>query len=92
MNTNQKSGKLGKAGVVIALIVLMTFVTGCGISRKLNRIWMFSSLFDEPEIVENFRSLPEYCPYHLVKKGEKEYRFAEARRPLPETFVFNNQT
>ncbi len=92
MNTNQKSERLGKAGVVVAAIVLMTFVTGCGISRKLNRIWMFGSLFDEPEIVENFRSMPDYCSYHLVKKGEKEYRFAEAHRQLPEKFVFKNKT
>ena len=96
MNNNFYSGFKIK-GMRIILQYLMIFmmtacIVGCGVSRKVNRLWNFNSLFDEENIVENFRSLPEYVPFHIVHKGDEVFEFSPALRQIPEYFEFRGKT
>jgi hypothetical protein len=94
-NTNVNDFKpSGMRGILKHLILLMmiAFIAGCGISRKVNRLWQFNSLFDEDHIVENFRRLPEYVPFHTIHKGDQVFEFGTAYRELPESFEFRGKT
>ena len=90
---SDRVGKHGRrTGQFVTVLLLAAMVWGCGISRKLDRVIRFNSLFDEENIVENFRGMSELCPHHVVHKGETVYLFSEDPRELPEQFVYKGTT
>lgn len=75
--------------VLSACVVML--LGGCGFPRKIDRLWKFSTLFDEDKIVENFRSMYKYCPSSKIRRGDHVFAFDEAPEQLPEYFVYGNK-
>jgi len=86
-----KTGLFRKIGIILAIFIVVPAVTGCGVSRKFQRLRAVNSLFDEKHIVENFRSLPEVIPYHVVQKGDSVFEFGTAYQDLPEKFEYKDK-
>jgi len=80
-----------QAGKRLAVLFLLAIVCSCGVGRKLDRVWRFNLLFDEDTIVRNFRSMSDFCPHHVIHKGEAVYAFAEDPRDLPEKFEYQGK-
>ena len=47
-------------------------------------------LFDEGNIVENFRSMADIFPYRLIRRGGPVFKFGSVPQPLPENYICFN--
>lgn len=79
---------------IITFAVLLIVAAGVGIwkSREIYRFYKVVTLFNEDQIVHNFRNMAGIFPYREVKRGGPVFEFGSAPQPLPETFAFNGKT
>lgn len=73
-------------------VLLISMVSGCGAGTKVSRLWKFNTLFREDKIVQNFRSMHELVPFHVVHRGDAVYEFGRDSENLPETFDYKGKT
>lgn len=78
--------------IILLSFTLTLIVLGIFNHRKVYRFYKVVTLFDEKNIVENFRSMHDIFPFHLVKKGESVFEFKTDLRALPEYFEYNGKT
>lgn len=67
-------------------IVLSKFIT----ENKERSV--VEKLFDKENRIERFRSMDQYLPYRVIKKGDKTFKFKENYQKLDNiTYEFNNE-
>ncbi len=88
----RKTGWMPKVGIILAIFIVVLAVSGCGVSRKFQRLSTVTSLFDEEHIVENFRNMSDDFPYHVVEKGDRIFKFGTDYKDLPENFEYKDKT
>ncbi len=84
--------RLEKTGLVILISFIIICISGCTYTQKAHRLWKFNTLFDESNIVENFRNMHKTCPYQDINKGDTVFTFGREHQPLPVTFTYKSKT
>lgn len=78
--------------ILFCTTIIVTFLfTGCS-GYKMKRFLYACDLFNEKEIVENFRSMPSIMHANEIKKGDTPFEFERAPQALPETFEYKGKT
>ena len=78
-------------GLIVGVLLLVSLGIGVWKSREIYRFYKVVTLFDEGNIVENFRSMAEIFPYHEVKRADPVFEFSSAPQALPESFTYNGK-
>jgi CubicO group peptidase (beta-lactamase class C family) len=89
--TEKKRSWLRITGLVVGAVLLMSLGIGLWKSREIYRFYKVVTLFDEGNIVENFRSMAEIFPYHEVKRAGPVFELGVAPQALPESFTYNGK-
>lgn len=79
-------------GITLAALILVIAVIGILNAGKIYGFYKVVTLFDEKNIVENFRSMHEIFPYRDVQRGESVFEFDTATQSLPEPFEYKGKT
>jgi len=87
----QKSSKLKITAIFIAIILVLASITAAFKAKELNRLYRVITLFDENNIVENFRTMDEILPYQVIHKGQANFEFGSNIKSLPESFKFEGR-
>ncbi len=79
---------------LITLIAIgLVFSSSSGFSvYKMKRFLKTITLFNEDEIVDNFRNMSSFINYREVHKGEDTFEFEKSLKDLPETFEYKGQS
>ena len=88
---NKKNNWLRIIGMGMGCLLLLVAVIGSWKSREIYRFYKVVTLFDEGNIVENFRSMADIFPYHVVKRSGSVFEFEKAPQPLPEDYTYNGK-
>jgi len=91
-NHSKRKKWLRLFGIILLSFTLTLIVIGIFNHRKVYRFYKVVTLFDEKNIVENFRSMHDIFPFHLVQKGESVFEFETDLRSPPEQFEYNGKT
>ena len=86
--SEKKRSWLRITGLVVGVLLLISLGIGLWKSREIYRFYKVVTLFDEGNIVENFRSMAEIFPYHEVKRADPVFEFGSAPQVLPESFTY----
>jgi len=92
MKARNKRSWLRIACMAIGILFLSVLGFGVWKSREIYRFYKVVTLFDEDNIVENFRSMADIFPYHVVKRAGPVFEFEKAFQPLPESFTYKGKT
>lgn len=75
-----------------AFLALLFLGIGAGVWLRSSPYWAGITLFSEANRVTNFRTMEEVFPYRRVAAGESSWAFAQALRPLPQTYLYEGET
>ena len=77
--------------ITIAFIIIGFFSVSGGSRYKIKRLLKTITLFNEKDIVENFRNMSSFINYREIHKGDATFEFKTAPQALPETFAYKGQ-
>lgn len=80
---------------LLAALVFIVFAVGVVFAiyfNDLKRLAQVATLFDEDNIVENFRSMDNVLASSVVTAGSDTWEFERGEATLPETFTFGEDT
>jgi CubicO group peptidase (beta-lactamase class C family) len=77
---------------ILGVLLITALTAGAVWHNEVYRFYKVVTLFDEDQIVENFRNSSSIFPYHLVQKKGPAFRFGHTPQNLPQTFVYKQKT
>ena len=77
--------------IAAAAILLFGILVGALFGREIYRLYKVVSLFEADVIAENFRSMPEFFPHHIVRRAGEIHEFKKAPRALPTNFRYRDE-
>jgi CubicO group peptidase (beta-lactamase class C family) len=88
---NVKKWSIRAAGAILVVLVIAGVIFWKEI-REIHGILKYKNTFAPDMIVENFRSLYTKYPHTVVARSGAVYHLPENPCPLPETYVYANET
>lgn len=84
-----------KSRILLIALLLMLVVAGLTFMvyrDNIIRMQQFVRMFDEPYIVENFRTMDSFLDSSVVSKGDNIWKLERDESSLPESFDFGDTT
>ncbi|MEQ9363265.1 MAG: serine hydrolase [Leptospirales bacterium] len=86
-----KSTLIRIAAFALLGVSLASVCVGVLFGREVFRLYKVVSLFEADVITENFRSMPEFFPHHVVRRGGAVFEFHRAPQDLPSDYEFGGE-
>ncbi len=90
-NNRKKTSWLRITLITFVALLLVAAVAGVWKHREIYRFYKVVTLFNEDQIVDNFRNMAGIFPFREVKREGPVFEFGSAPQPLPETFSYNDK-
>ncbi len=94
MNRNQRTNNTRKwitISISFTFLIMMFFSLSDVSLYKMKRLWKTMTLFNEKDIVENFRNMSSFINYREIHKGKETFEFIKDDQALPETFEYKGK-